>query len=503
MSGPDHPISHYVIAGGGTAGWMAAAILARFLPPPTATITLVESDAIGTIGVGEATVPLLADLNALLGFHEPDFVRATQGSFKLGIEFADWGEVGNRHFHGFGDFGEDIAGVPAHHHWLRLAREHPVGALGSWSMPTVAAEADRFAPAAAFSGPAAEYKHAYQFDAGLYAAYLRRYAETRGVRRIEGRIVDVERDGGSGNVAAIRLDGDRRISGEVFIDCTGFASLLLGGAMGVPFIDWGEWLPCDRAVAVGCARAGRFTPFTRSTAHPAGWQWRIPLQHRTGNGLVYASRYLSDDEATAALLANLDAEPLADPRVLRFRPGRRERVWAGNVIGIGLAAGFLEPLESTSIQLIQTGLARLIDWLPGRSHDAALAAEYNRQTIGEWERIRDFLIAHYCLSRRPEPMWREATAMSLPDTLAHKLATWQATGKVPLYDLESHREPSWVSILVGQGVMPRRHDPAADRVPLDRLIARFDQRRAVLAQAVRAMPPHDRFVAQTCRADAA
>ncbi|MCJ2187202.1 tryptophan halogenase family protein [Novosphingobium beihaiensis] len=500
MGGPDNRITRYVVAGGGSAGWITAAVLARFLPPSSASITLVESEEIGIIGVGEATVPLIGQLNALLGIHEPDFVSATNGTFKLGIEFADWGETGNRHFHGFGDFGEDIAGLPPHQYWLKLREAGPVAPLSEWSMPWAAAQRDRFAPPQAMKGEAAEFRHAYHFDAALYAAYLRRLAESKGVTRTEGRILEAARDGGTGLVSHLILDGGRRVEGDVFIDCTGFASLLLGQTMGVAYRDWSEWLPCDRAAAVPSSRAGRLTPFTRSTALSAGWQWRIPLQNRTGNGHVYASRFLSDDEAVAQLLAGIDGEVLAEPRLLRFTPGRRERFWEGNVIAIGLAAGFLEPLESTALQLIQTGAMRLLEFLPCGTPDPALIAEYNRQTALEYERIRDFIIAHYCRSRRDEPLWREVAAMDLPETLAHKLTVWDACGRVPLYDLESHQEPSWVSILIGQDILPRHYNPRVDAVPEDQLRSIMEQRRQFLAQAVQRMPGHDYFISRTCAA---
>jgi tryptophan 7-halogenase len=497
---------HIIIAGGGSAGWMAAALLARLRPAPATRITLVDSDAIGTIGVGEATVPILRDFNALLGLHEPDFVRATQGTFKLGIEFVDWGEAGNRHFHGFGDQGAEIEGIAPHHHWLRLRALgvlDPDAELEPWSMPAVAAGQDRFAPAQAMQGDAAEYRHAYHFDAGLYAQLLRGYALARGVTHVDGRIVDVARDPETGDLTALHLDGDRRLAGDLFVDCTGFASLLLGGALAVPFVDWSHWLPCDRALAVGSARAGRLTPFTRSTARAAGWQWRIPLQHRTGNGLVYSSQYLDDGTAADQLLASLEGAPLAEPRLLRFTTGRRERFWAHNVVAIGLAAGFMEPLESTSLQLVQTGLARLAELLPAGPVAPAIVAEYNRQTAGEYARIRDFLIGHYCISRRPEPFWRAVAAMPLPDTLAHKLALWDATAQVALYDLESHREPSWVSVLIGQRRLPQGHDPAADRADAAALAALFTQRREALGRAAARMPDHAYFVARTCQAAAA
>ncbi|RKF18972.1 tryptophan 7-halogenase [Altericroceibacterium spongiae] len=493
---------HYVIAGGGAAGWITAAVLSRYLSAPSTRITLIESEDIGIIGVGEATVPVIGELNRLLDIHEPDFVAATNGTFKLGIEFVDWGETGRRHFHGFGDYGEPIAALSPHHHWLRLHRQdNTIPPLDDWSMPWAAASQDRFAPHEAMQGEAAEFRHAYHFDATLYAAYLRKIAEKHGVKRVEGRILHAARHSETGFVTHLDLADGQRITGDIFIDCTGFASLLLERAMNVGFRDWSHWLPCDRAATISSARAGRLTPFTRSTARTAGWQWRIPLQNRTGNGHVYASSFLSDDEATARLFDGLEGEALGEPRMLRFTPGRRERFWEGNVIAIGLAAGFLEPLESTALQLIQTGAARIIELLPGRQPEPALADEYNRRTTLEYERIRDFIIAHYCRSCRSEPFWRHVAAMDLPDTLQHKLALWGASGHIALYDMESHREPSWVSVLIGQGVLPRAYDPRADMIPPDRLTNLMKQRRAYLAQAARKMPCHDYFIDKTCAAD--
>jgi tryptophan halogenase len=499
---PD-PIRKIVIAGGGTAGWMAAALFAHMLKHPAAEIVLVESDEIGTIGVGEATVPLITQFNGVLGIDEQDFVAKTQGTFKLGIEFRDWGEMGNVHFNGFGDYGDAIQGISPHHHWLKLHQLGDPAPIEDWSMPYAAARRGKFVPPQAMQGEAAFYKYAYHFDAGLYARYLRGYAEARGVTRREGRIAAVKRDPESGNVAGLRMESGEEVDGDFFIDCTGFAGLLIGKALGVGYEDWSHLLPCDRAVAVGCEAGGQMTPFTRSTARAAGWQWSIPLQHRTGNGHVYASAFISDDEAVATLLDNLDGAPLGEPRLLRFVTGRRAKFWDKNVVAVGLAAGFLEPLESSSIQLIQTGLARIFELLPDLSFDPVLIDEYNRVTASEYEKIRDFLILHYCRSRRSEPMWAHCREAAIPEGLAYKLKVWEAAGRVPLYTEESYQEASWVSIFLGNGVVPRRYDPIVDQLSVEHLRGGMAARRAAIARAAESMPDHATFIRKACPAVAA
>jgi tryptophan halogenase len=496
-------IREILIVGGGTAGWMAAATFARTLPPGQVKVRLIESEEIGTIGVGEATVPLMQIFNGLLGLDEREFVCATQGTFKLGIEFVDWGKIGNRHFHGFSDFGEHIQGIAPHHYWLKLHEMGDPAPLSSHSAATVLAMKNRFAPSSMRGSDPEHYKYAYQFDASLYAKYLRKYSERLGVERIEGRIVDVSQRSEDGFVEAVITADGRQLEADLFIDCTGFAGLLIEKALHSGYEDWSKWLPCDRAVAAPCETAGEITPYTRATALEAGWQWRIPLQHRTGNGYVYSTAFISDEDAERTLLSNLEGKPLADPRILKFTPGHRRKAWNKNVVALGLASGFLEPLESTSIMQIQTGLARLVQMFPCRDCDPAIVDEYNRMAIREYEQIRDFIIAHYCITKRTDSeLWRYVAAMELPDTLRRKLDMFFARGVAPIEGDEAFHEPSWVSILFGQEAYPRTFDPLIERVPLDQLKAGMATRCRDLDRFTDRLPLHSEFIARTCPAPA-
>ncbi|MBV9930535.1 MAG: tryptophan 7-halogenase [Alphaproteobacteria bacterium] len=456
-----------VIVGGGTAGWMAAAMLSRFLERGW-RITLVESEEIGTVGVGEATIPPIRAFNSSLGLDEDEFVRATKATFKLGIEFVGWRGDGHRYMHAFGPVGRELGIVSFHHYWRRARALGLAQELGAYSFNAVAAQQDRFGRTLPAGTSLAAPPYAFHFDAGLYAAFLRRYAEARGVRRVEGKVVEAAR--GDSGIASVRLESGESVAGELFIDCSGFRGLLIEQALGAGFEDWSHWLPCDRAMAMPCAHSGGFTPYTRATARSAGWQWRIPLQHRIGNGYVYSSAHLSDDEAAAALLANLDGEPLGDPRALRFAAGRRRSAWVGNCVALGLAAGFLEPLESTSIHLVQSGLVRLLQLLPSPSGiGAAEVAEYNRQTRFEWERIRDFLILHYKATDRPEPLWRAAAAMEIPPSLADRISLFREAGRVFREGEELFTENGWVQVLIGQGIVPESWHPLAELLSEDEL----------------------------------
>ncbi|HEX8937919.1 MAG TPA: tryptophan halogenase family protein [Sphingomicrobium sp.] len=460
------PIRRIVIVGGGTAGWMAAAALARFVGGGGRRIVLVESEAIGTVGVGEGTIPPFLEFNHQLGLNEAEYLRATHGTYKLGIEFVGWTEEGQRYFHQFGEIGRPLNGLSFHQAWLKHRKNPAVGSLAAYSMSAVAAANHRFAHSSKNPDePLSQLAYAFHFDASAYGQFLRGYAEKLGAERIEGRIVDVEQDADTGFVTALKLDDDRRVRGDLFIDCSGFRSLLLGDRLGVRFEDWSHWLPCDRALAVPSERSDPLLPFTRSTAHPAGWQWRIPLQHRTGNGHVYSSAHMPDDEAGRILLDTLDSKPIAEPRLLKFKAGRRSKSWEKNVVAIGLSAGFLEPLESTSIHLIQHAVQKLLALFPGRGISGIERDEFNRAMVNSYEPVRDFIILHYHATRRTEPFWDYVRTMDLPDTLQHKLELFREHGRVFRYNNELFDIPSWVAVMLGQDVIPSAADPLVDAMP--------------------------------------
>ncbi|MGQ3054996.1 MAG: tryptophan halogenase family protein [Roseateles sp.] len=472
-------------------------------PAKHCEVTLVESTEIGTVGVGEATLPTIQFFNQLLGIDEADFVRKTGASFKLGIEFKDWGRLGHRFFHGFGGFGPAIHNRPLWAYWLRLRAQDPgLPSYEEWSTATMMARGLRFMPPRPGEPSAANaFDYAYHFDATRYGAYLRDYALRHGARRIEGTIVRVETSPDDGFVKAVHLRDGQRIEGDLFIDCSGFRALLIGGAMNSPYEDWSHWLPCDRALAVPCRRAEPMTPYTTSTARGAGWQWRIPLQHRTGNGLVYCSSHLGDDEAAQLLLSQLDDEALDEPRQQRFVTGRRRQAWVKNVVAIGLSSGFLEPLESTSIQLIMDGVSRLTALLPDRDCSPKLADEFNRQMAYRYESVRDFIILHYKLgARRDTEFWRACAAMSIPDKLAHQIELFRQTGRVAILEPEGFAEPSWASIYLGLGLFPERYDPYVDLVDPDLVRRHLHGVHDAIRRSVAAMPTHAEFLARAAPA---
>jgi tryptophan halogenase len=497
-------IRSIMVVGGGTAGWMAATLLAGRLQRQGIAITVVESPDIRTVGVGEATVPAIRDYFRDIGVTEAEVMRATQGTAKLGIDFVGWAGEDTRFFHPFGLYGMPSRGVAFHHFWLRRRAEGDPTPLADYSLCTRLAMADRFMPPPENApNDLGVFDWAVHFDAGLYARFLAgRATRDLGVRHVDATITHVATDGADGRVTGVTLADGRTLEADLFVDCSGFRSLLLGQALGVGYRDWTHLLPCDRAVAVPCTHGGPLTPYTRSTALPAGWQWRIPLQHRVGNGYVYCSRHISDDEATATLLGRLEGEPLAAPNLLRFTTGHRDRFWHRNVIALGLAAGFMEPLESTSITLIQSGIERLCALFPDRGFDPMLAAEYNRITTLEYERIRDFLLLHYIRNRRiGEPMWDAVRVLDLPEKLAHKMALFDSTARFARYEWESFQDPSWLSLYVGLGSIPRRHDPLADYFTGPELDSATRRMREAIARVEAMAMPHARFIAETCKSD--
>ncbi|MCK0127589.1 tryptophan halogenase family protein [Erythrobacter sp. F6033] len=495
------PLREIAIIGGGSAGWMTAAALSDALGPDC-QITLVESDAIGTVGVGEATIPPIRNFNQRLGIDEATFVRETAGSYKLGIEFVDWARKGRSYFHPFGQYGAEFDKVPFYHYWMRESLAgRTSGPIDDLSMCWAMAKAGKFAhPQADRRKIQSTFDYAYHFDAGLYAAYLRKFAEARGVKRIEGRVCDVSRDAESGFIESVTLESGETVGAEFFIDCSGFRGLLIEGALETGYENWQRWLPCDRAIAVPCTKQDKITPYTRSTAKEAGWQWRIPLQHRTGNGYVHCSEFISEDDATQTLISSLDGEALAEPRTLRFVTGRRRKFWEKNCVAIGLSAGFMEPLESTSLHLIQYGILRLIALMPGREMSPLLTQEYNAQTTTEYERIRDFLILHYKATTRDDAeLWRYCSSMQIPDSLQYKIDHFRTSGMLVADERELFANPSWIAVYLGQDIIPERAPAIAEmrqQVPVAERMKAIAQ---AMQDAVAEMPEHADFLNQHCR----
>ena len=497
------PLRNVVIVGGGSAGWMAAAALSKVFGDRL-RIRLIESEEIGTVGVGEATVPHLKLFNQILEIDETDFVRQTKGTFKLGIEFVDWARIGDRYIHGFGSIGHDVGMVPFHQYWIKAFQQGKASRLDDYTLCTAAAMRGKFMTSASDvppNSPLANIAYAYHFDAGLYAQYLRKYAEARGVIRTEGKVVSVEQRPDDGFIESVTMQSGEKISGELFLDCSGFRGLLIEQTLKAGYESWNHWLPVDRAVAMPCEKIGPPTPFVRCTARSAGWTWRIPLQHRTGNGYVYSSQYISDDEAAAKLRECLDAPALAEPRVLRFVPGQRKRNWIKNCVAIGLASGFLEPLESTSIYLIQSGIARLVNLFPDNGFSDIVIDRYNAQCAFEIEKIRDFIILHYCATERNDaPFWNYVRTMDIPKPLRDNIALFRDSGRFYRNAEEMFALPSWVEVMVGQRIMPQGYHPIVDQMPDATLAQYVDGVRGVITQCVDAMPPHEAFIARHCAA---
>jgi len=488
----DQRIRKVVIVGGGTAGWMTAAMLSRLLGSQL-DIELVESDDIGIIGVGEATIPPIQNVNAALGLDEAEFVRETKASIKLAIKFDNWRVPGEGYFHTFGAPGRSQAFCHFHHFWVRAAQAGDTSTIWDYDLNYLCATANKFAKLQV-EDPVWEMQYAYHFDAGLYGQYLRRYSEKKGVRRTEGLVEDVRLDPESGHVTTLVLKSGEEMSGDFFVDCSGTRGLLISKALGTDYEDWGHWLPCDRAMAVPSERFESTLPYTRSIAHPGGWQWRIPLQHRNGNGLVYSSRHYSDDEAADILLNNLESRAIAEPKIIPFRTGRTKQQWNKNVVAVGLSSGFLEPLESTSIHLIQTAITRLITFFPHNGVSPKLIDQYNRQSQGEFEYIRDFIILHYHLNERDEEFWKYTREMDVPDRLKEKMELFRATGTLTNDHMDIFLEASWLQVMLGQGIMPQDYHPLAGALSEKQLEEKLAMTKQTKMQPMDQIPSHDEFL---------
>ena len=491
-----NPIRNIVIDGGGSAGWMTAAALSSLLPARAVQITLVESEQIGTVGVGEATIPDVINFNALLGIPEQEFLKATNGTFKLGIEFKNWGQVGDSYFHPFGTHGVDMNGIDFHQYWLRYRDQNHASVIEDFSLCSVSAQQDKFAlPDQDPRSVLSQIRYAYHFDATAYAKYLRAYAEKRGVRRVEGKVVKVHQHPESGFISGVDLEDGQSIAGDMFFDCSGFRALLMRQTLGVEFKDWAHWLPCDTAQTVACERTGALLPYTISTAKRAGWQWRIPTQHRTGNGHIYSSQYITDDEAIESLLGDLDGPALAEPRKIKFRTGHIEKFWNKNCVAIGLSGGFLEPLESTSLFLIQEGISKFISLFPSADMPETVSQEYNRQLTKKFEQVRDFIILHYKATQRSDSeFWTYCRTMSVPDSLSDRMELFHQAGRVFRYEDELFSKTSWIAVLLGQNVVPQTVDPLVSTLDAAQITHSLSSMRAAMTGAANKMPTHEAFL---------
>jgi len=485
-----------VIAGGGTAGWLSAYSLVTRLGN-VLDITLVESDQIGTIGVGEATIPTMRAFHRLIGIDEQEFMSATQATFKLGIQFDNWGQQGDSYFHSFGEVGQRSWMAEFHEFWMEAKANGFGGNLEDYCLELKAAKANKFATQAGKK----PVNFAYHLNATAYAGFLRTKSESAGVKRKEGLIEQVEKDD-SGNISSLTLSNGEKILGDFFIDCTGFRALLIGEHLGVGFEDWSHYLAADSAIAVQTEEVKDPHPYTRSIAHPAGWQWRIPLQGRVGNGIVYSSKFLSDDEAQSALMENLTGKPITEPKKLRFTTGRRKKSWHKNCVAIGLSSGFLEPLESTSIHLVTTALLRLMKLFPFGGNTALLAKQYNREVELEAETIRDFIILHYHLTERDDsPFWDHYRTMEIPESLAHRMAIFRENGYVWLDDVGLFRVDSWVQVMMGQGLMPKQHHKGSQVIPTEGLKEQMNALKRMIENSVSQLPKHSDFINKYCPAN--
>ncbi|MGX5175527.1 tryptophan halogenase family protein [Aliikangiella sp. IMCC44653] len=491
-----------VIVGGGASGWMSASMLIKIFGNQL-DITLVESEQIGILGVGEATIPTISLFNQKLGIDEVDFVKATQGTFKLGIQFENWDKIGSSYIHAFGQMGASIGPSQFHHYWLRDQLSNSQTNLWDYSINAKLAKENKFAKFKnQANNPITELQYAYHFDAQLYANYLRNYSEKLGVKRIEGIVSQVNKNSENGFIESVLLKNGQEVCGDLFIDCTGFRALLIGDSLGIEYDNWSKWLPMNSAVAVPCKTTKPIRPYTRSIAHKAGWQWEIPLQHRVGNGHVFCSDYISDQDATDTLMQNIQGPALADPRVLKFTTGKRHKFWEKNCVAIGLSSGFLEPLESTALHLVQASIVRLVQLFPNTGINQVDINEYNRQADSEYERIRDFIILHYIATERNDSQfWIDRQSIDIPDSLQHRIEQFKTKGRISKYQDDLFSEVAWQQVLIGQGIKPTSYDALADLMPPNDLTTRLNFLRKNVDSIADKIPNHEEFIAQYCAAD--
>ena len=502
MNNSENRIRDILIVGGGTAGWMTAAALANAFTPETCRIRLIESDQIGTVGVGEATIPHIQVFNNLLGIDENDFIKKTQGTFKLGIQFVNWGHLGNQYIHPFGTYGNTIGSLTFYNYWLKYHQQGKSQDIGDFSLAVQAALRGKFTrPLDMPNSPLAKIGYAFHFDAGLYAKYLRNYAEQRGVERIEGEILNAELNSGNGFIKSVLLKTGDSLTADLFIDCTGFSGLLIERTLNTGFENWSNLLLCDSAVTVPSKNAGSPPPFTRSTAHSSGWQWRIPLQHRTGNGHVFSSKYMDVEYAKKILLDNLDGDPLAEPRLVKFKTGMRKKFWNKNCVAIGLASGFLEPLESTSIHLIQSSIIKLLAQFPTLNFEQTVIDRYNEILTQEFLSIRDFIVLHYKASQRTDsPFWNYCRTMDVPQSLQKKIELYESSGCLMRDNNELFDEVSWVAVMHGQGLKARNFHPLVNLLDDPVLDKSMTEVKMVINNSAEFMPTHADFIARYCAA---
>lgn len=496
-------IEKIVIVGGGTAGWMTAAAFSKVLNKDNVNIVLVESDQIGTVSVGEATIPQISLFNKILGIDENEFLSKTNGTFKLGIEFIDWRKKNHRYMHPFGNFGTDMEAIQFHHYWLKMFNQGQAPDIENYSLAAVGAKQNRFMrPVNMGNSPISELAYAFHFDAVFYAKFLREFAEQRGVKRVEGKVVSSSLRANDGFIESVTLEDHKIIPGDLFIDCSGFRALLIEKALDVGYQDWSHWLPCDRAIAIPCEKQGELKPYTQSTAHQSGWRWRIPLQHRTGNGVVYSSAHCDDESALQNLLDNLDGKPLNEPNRLGWVTGMRKKAWHKNCVAIGLSSGFIEPLESTSIHLIQSSIAKLLGLFPDKSFKQVDIDKFNQQNEFELERIRDFIILHYHVTERDDSeFWNHCRTMEIPDLLREKIELYKSHGRIYREHYELFNETSWLAVMHGQGIQTDGYHPIVDNLSEQEIKRRLQHIQSVIVQSSQQMPSHLSYINQHCLAN--